>query len=194
MSNEAFLAGDLASRISTQSRPRLMNNHSNSLPSTPYQRPRQLPLVSRTSSPERATGSASPRSTHSESNKLPYTARGKVPFRQGCKYETGMTFSRRRMAYSIGDELLEKPKHPPKKSLDRLEDRKLNGDMRELYCRLLPTPESEARRKHFIGKLENILNNRWPGSNVVIHVFGSSGNLLCTSDSDGGWHPWYQSV
>ena len=185
MSNEGFLAGDFASRFPTQARPVLVNHHSNSLPSTPYQHPRQLPLTSRTSSPEHALGAGSPRSTHSESNKTPY-ARGKIPFRAGCKYETGMAFSRRRMPYSIGDELLERPKHPPKKCLDRLENRKLNGDMKELYDRLLPTPESEARRKHFIGKLQTILNDRWPGYNISVHVFGSSGNLLCTSDSDGG--------
>ena len=29
------------------------------------------------------------------------------------------------------------------------------------------------------------LNERWPGYDIRVHVFGSSGNLLCTSDSDG---------
>ena len=185
MSNDGFLARDFAYQFPIQSRPNLVNHHSNSLPSTPYQHPRQLPLASRTSSPEHTLGAGSPRSTHSESNKTSH-ARGKIPFRQGCKYENGMALSRRRMAYSIGDELLERPKNPPKERLDRLEDRKLNGDMRELYSRLLPTPESESRRKHFIGKLQTILNDRWPGYNIGVHVFGSSGNLLCTSDSDGG--------
>lgn len=34
-------------------------------------------------------------------------------------------------------------------------------------------------------KLEKILRGQWPGSDIKVHVFGSSGNLLCTTDSDG---------
>lgn len=73
----------------------------------------------------------------------------------------------------------------PKKYLDPNEDEKLSGDMRELYSRLIPSVESDERRGKFVQKLERILNEQWPGNNIRVHVFGSSGNLLCTSDSDG---------
>jgi DNA polymerase sigma len=69
--------------------------------------------------------------------------------------------------------------------LDPHEEEKLSGDMRELYDRLLPTPESEQRRITFVEKLERILRGEWPGHEFKVHVFGSSGNLLCTSESDG---------
>ena len=81
--------------------------------------------------------------------------------------------------------MLEKAKNAPKKYLDPTEDGKLSGDMRELYDRLLPSAESEDRRARFTQKLEMILNEQWPGNSIKAHVFGSSGNLLCTSDSDG---------
>ena len=72
-----------------------------------------------------------------------------------------------------------------KKHLDPAEEEKLTGDMRELYDRLLPSAESEDRRARFVRKLEKILNDRWPGHGIKAHVFGSSGNLLCSNDSDG---------
>jgi DNA polymerase sigma len=75
----------------------------------------------------------------------------------------------------------------PKKSLDPKEEDKLCGDMRELYDRILPSRESEERRGLFVKKLENILRAQWPGSDIKVHVFGSSGNLLCTTDSDGSY-------
>ena len=65
------------------------------------------------------------------------------------------------------------------------EDDKLSGDMRELYDRLLPSKESEERRAKLILKLEKILNDEWPGNDIKVNVFGSSGNLLSSSDSDG---------
>ncbi len=89
------------------------------------------------------------------------------------------------MPYSLGDEKLGRPPVEPKKSLDPDEEERLSGDMRELYDRLLPTKESEERRTRFINKLEKILNDQWPGNNIKVHVFGSSGNMLRTSDSDG---------
>jgi len=97
-----------------------------------------------------------------------------------------MAFSRRRMAYSIGSDRLEKAKPgsiKPKLTAD--EERKLSGDMRELYDRLLPGEESEAKRKKFVQKLEDLLNTEWPGHDIKVHMFGSSGNLLCTDESDG---------
>jgi DNA polymerase sigma len=102
-----------------------------------------------------------------------------------CKYETSYAFGKRRMQYDIGDAPLETPKEEPQKSLDPDQDKKLSGDMRELYDRLLPTEDSEKRRKSLVEKLERILYKEFPGNDFKVHVFGSSGNLLCTSESDG---------
>ena len=49
---------------------------------------------------------------------------------------------------------------------------------------LLPSDESEERRSKLVKKLERILNDEWPGEDIKVHVFGSSGNLLSSSDSD----------
>ena len=81
--------------------------------------------------------------------------------------------------------MLEKAKSTPKKCLNPSEEGKLSGDMRELYDRLLPSAESEDRRARFTKKLERILNEQWPDNSIKAHVFGSSGNLLCTNESDG---------
>ena len=81
--------------------------------------------------------------------------------------------------------MLERAKAPPKKFLSREQEVKLSGDLRELYSRLLPSRESDQRRAVFVQKLERFLNEQWPESEIKVHVFGSSGNLLCTSDSDG---------
>jgi DNA polymerase sigma len=89
------------------------------------------------------------------------------------------------MQYNIGDAPLDDAPSKLKKFLDPNEEKKLSGDMRELYDRLLPTEESEARRRLLVEKLERILHQEWPGNEFNVHVFGSSGNLLCTSDSDG---------
>jgi DNA polymerase sigma len=105
--------------------------------------------------------------------------------RPTCRFESYKAFSRRRIQYNIGDEPLGDPPIEPKNALDPHEEKKLTGDMRELYDRLLPTPESEKRRRQFVEKLEGILRKEWPGTEFKVHVFGSSGNLLCTSDSDG---------
>lgn len=105
--------------------------------------------------------------------------------RPTCKYETSAAFSRRRIQYDIGDAPLETPKEEPKKALDPHEEKKLSGDMRELYDRLLPSEESEKRRVTLIEKLEGILRKQWPTAEFKVHVFGSSGNKLCTNDSDG---------
>jgi DNA polymerase sigma len=97
-----------------------------------------------------------------------------------------MVYSKRRMAYSIGTDDLEKIN--PKNLKERLstdEEKKLSEDMRALYKRLLPTPESETRRTRFVAKLEKLLNDEWPGHDIQVHMFGSSGNLLCTDESDG---------
>jgi DNA polymerase sigma len=83
------------------------------------------------------------------------------------------------------DEILEKAKEEPKKSLDPHEDDKLSGDMRELYDRLVPKQEDESIRGRFIKKVERILQTEFPGIKIMVHVFGSSGNMLWTSESDG---------
>ena len=96
-----------------------------------------------------------------------------------------MAHFRRRMPYSLGGELLPDDPGPLKEQLDPKDDEKLTHDMTELYNSLLPSEESEERRARFVTKLENLLNQRWPGNDIKVHVFGSSGNKLCSSDSDG---------
>jgi DNA polymerase sigma len=89
------------------------------------------------------------------------------------------------MQYNIGDEPLAESPNMLKKTLKPEDDQKLSRDMTDLYNRLLPTPESERRRHLLVEKLERILHKEWPGNEFNVHVFGSSGNLLCTSESDG---------
>ena len=174
----------LTMQVPSIPRPGSVNQHSNSLPSTPYRQSRKLSFDSRSPSPEKVDGDGSPRSVKSESDSG-FRLQGTGSLVVGCKYETGMAFSRRRIPYSVGGDLLERPKSMPKKYLNPMEENKLSGDMRELYDRILPSTESEARRAKFVQKLEKILNERWPHNEIKVHVFGSSGNMLCTSDSDG---------
>lgn len=176
--------GGVAFEMPPIPRPTLTSHHSNSLPSTPFQHSRKLSLSSRSLTPEKLDGHRSPRSTRSESESGVRPG-GRGPPLSGCPYETGMAFSRRRIPYSIGGDLLERPRTPPKKYLDPAEEGKLSGDMRELYDRILPSQSSEERRANFTQKLEHILNQEWPGNEIKVHVFGSSGNKLCSSDSDG---------
>ncbi|KAG8525727.1 uncharacterized protein KY384_000487 [Bacidia gigantensis] len=112
--------------------------------------------------------------------------RSKAPSFVGCRFETGMAFSRRRIHYSVGGDLLEREKLVPKKFLTMEEEAKVTGDMRELYDRILPSRESDQRRADFVQKLDRILNEKWPGNDIRVHMFGSSGNMLCTNDSDDG--------
>ena len=174
----AWASTDLPSHVPL--RPPFSTQQSNSLPSTPYPHPRELAFVSRSPSPNRR--SSSPRSTHSEFNHI-------LPaFRKahgGCKYETGMAHFRRRMQYTLGSELLPDDPGPLKERLDPEEEEKLTIEMKKLYDRLLPSTESEERRARFVQKLEKLLNKQWPGNDIRVHVFGSSGNKLCSSDSDG---------
>ncbi|KAI9719624.1 MAG: hypothetical protein M1812_003395 [Candelaria pacifica] len=179
--DEAFTQ-KLPARPSFQSYRSSTSHQPASVPSTPHQHVRKLSFGSKSTSPEGRTPNHSPRSAHSDSNSsLPPL---RAPPGNRCKFETGMAYSRRRMPYSIGAEKLERAKGSQKKQLNPKEEEKLSGDMRELYDRLLPSTESEERRARFVQKLEKLLNDRWPGNNIKVHVFGSSGNLLCTSDSD----------
>lgn len=157
--------------------------HASSVPSTPQQRPRNFSFASRDASPT-ATQLPSPRSIYSEPH-------GGVPARQPlrvrpCPRETAQFFQRRRMPYSLGPGSVEKV--DPKKiksELSEEEERKLSTDMREVYNRILPSPEVEKNRETLVTKLEKIFNDEWPGHDIRVHRFGSSGNLLCSDDSDG---------
>ena len=171
-------------RLPSMPRPHLTAHHSSSLPSTPSQHARKLSFGARSPSPSKLAKENSPNSTNSEGGNGA-RLQNKIPSIAGCRYETGMAFSRRRIPYSIGGDQLERAKTMPKKFLNPAEEGKLSGDMRELYDRILPTRESEENRTDFVRKLERILNQQWPGNEIKVHVFGSSGNMLCTNDSDG---------
>lgn len=102
-----------------------------------------------------------------------------------CKFETNLgLLGRRRVPYHSSD-ILEKVKEEPKKTLDPNEDDKLSGDMRELYDRLKPTPKNTAVRNQFVEKVQRILETEFPGNEFTVSIFGSSGNLLWTAESDG---------
>jgi DNA polymerase sigma len=108
------------------------------------------------------------------------------PRHGGCKYETSQINSRRRIPYSIGNEKLEKiPLGKIKGKLTEEEERKVATDMREVYDRLIPSEAVEEKRTKLVAKLEKIFNEEWPGHDIRAHLFGSSGNLLCSDDSDG---------
>ena len=90
------------------------------------------------------------------------------------------------MPYSIGSDRLERTDLSKIKSrLAEDEERRLTTDMRELYDRLKPTSAVEEKRGKLVNKLQDLLNNTWPGHDIQVHLFGSSGNLLCSDDSDG---------
>jgi DNA polymerase sigma len=94
------------------------------------------------------------------------------------------------MPYSIGTDRLEKVDSDKiKSSLSEEDERKLMSDIHELYDRLLPTQEIETKRQKLVQKLEKLFNDEWPGHDIRVHLFGSSGNLLCSDDSDGMWPP-----
>lgn len=163
-------------------RPPLQSQHSNSVPSTPYQQARDLRFHSRSPSPGRGLNNNSPRSTLSEAVG-PGIAQRSQPV--VCKFETGAEIRKRRIPYvDGGNEELGPPKKEPKKSLEPEEHESLGGQMDELYQRLLPSDESEERRAQLVTKLERLLNEKWPGNDIKVNVFGSSGNLLSSSDSD----------
>lgn len=180
-STTANMAGKLSQVLPP--RPPMVSHTSNSVPSTPHQYAREFISRSRSPSPQtHLTGNHSPRSVKSEANGyMASLPRG----RPTCKYETAAAFGRRRIQYDIGDALLEKAKEEPKQFLNPDEENKLSGDMRELYDRLLPSEESEQRRKKLVEKLERILRKEWPGNEFTVTIFGSSGNMLCTNESDG---------
>lgn len=167
-------------------RPPFNTHQSSSVPSTPIQQARDVRFSSRSPSPSKTLGANSPRSIASEAVGVAPAPRLAQPL--VCKFEIGAEIKQRRIAYTEGgNEYLPAPKIEPKKRLEPHEDDKLTGDMRELYDRLLPTEESEGRRVQLVQKLHDILNNEWPGCEIKVNVFGSSGNLLSSTDSDGAY-------
>lgn len=166
-----------------QSQPSL----SSSVPSTPHQRARQFSFESREPSPNENANSHSPRSAYSETNSTLPSLRPLPPPRYGgCRYETSQINSRRRIPYSNGNEPLQQMDLGKiKGSLTPEEERKVATDMREVYDRLLPNKQVEEKRQKLVQKLEKIFNEEWPGHDIQAHLFGSSGNLLCSDDSDG---------
>ena len=164
------------------SRPPMNSQFSNSVPSTPYQNPRDVSFRTRTPSPTGGLGSHSPRSVSSEANGMLPTLRKP---RQPCKYETSAAFGRRRIQYNIGSDPLNDPREEPERELGAENDTLLTRKMEDMYGWLLPSEESERRRKQLVEKIERILREEWPTEEFKAHVFGSSGNLLCTSESDG---------
>ena len=175
---------NFAFNVPASPRPPLTTQQSNSLPSTPYQHARKLSDECRIPSPAKGIELSPSRSAHSESDST-LRPPGNSTFLTGCKYETGMAYSRRRIPYSIGGDKLQRASMIPKKFLEPKTEEKLSGEMQELYGQLLPSQESEERRARFVQKLDALLNNQWPGNDIKVHVFGSSGNMLFTSDSDG---------
>lgn len=163
---------------------------SSSVPSTPHQVPRDLRFPSRSPSPGSALNRQQGRLSEVRNQVSLQSAPSTI-----CKFETGAEFRKRRIGYKDGgNECLPPPLSEPKAHLEPHEDDRLSGDMRELYDRLLPTQESEDRRAMLVQKLETLLNNEWPGSDIEVHVFGSSGNLLSSSDSDGWSSPLAQAT
>ncbi|RKU45450.1 hypothetical protein DL546_007452 [Coniochaeta pulveracea] len=158
---------------------------SSSVPSTPHQRPRKFSFDgSREPSPG-TNQNHSPRSVYSETNSTLPSLRPLPPRLTGCRLEVAPPTARRRMNYSIGTDKLDKVDPEKIKSeLSEHEEQKLTRDMRELYDRLLPSSESERNRLKLVKKLERIFNDEWPGHDIQVHLFGSSGNLLCSDDSD----------
>lgn len=163
-------------------RPPIHSQHSNSVPSTPYQQPRDLRFHSRSPSPNKGLRNNSPRSVVSEVVGLGTAQRSQPVV---CKFETGAEIRKRRIPYvEGGNEELGPPKKEPKRSLEPEEHESLRTQMDELYQQLLPSDESEDRRARLLKKLDRILNEEWPGNDIRVNVFGSSGNLLSSSDSD----------
>ncbi|KAI1779235.1 hypothetical protein F4818DRAFT_243464 [Hypoxylon cercidicola] len=178
------LSHPLPPRPKPSTSPSNLPPHSSSVPSTPQQHARKFSFESRDQSPN-ANQSHSPRSAYSETNGSLPSLRPLPPRQGGCKYETGLKHSRRRMPYSIGSDPLEKTDlQTIKVKLSEGDERRLTAGISDLYDALQPTEKVEAKRGLLVKKLETILNDAWPGHDIRVHLFGSSGNLLCSDDSD----------
>lgn len=164
-------------------RPQLVAQQSNSVPSTPQQRPRQAPTGARTPSPVNRRASHSPRTVASDS------AKSREQYRTGpvvteCRFKTTQP-SRRRIPYSIGDQVLDKPHESPKHRLTHDEHNRLGNNIERVYHTLLPSQPGQGRREQVLEKLRRIIGDGFPGRDFGVQVFGSSGNLLFTDQSDG---------
>lgn len=187
-SGEASKTGTVPQRSNVAATSSHGQAHSSSVPSTPHQHARQFSFESREPSPT-AANNHSPRSAYSETNSALPSLRPLPPRLGGCKYETAQINSRRRIPYSVGNDRLEKlDLRTVKNKLSDDEEKKLATDMREIYDRLLPTNHVEEKRKKLVHKLEKILNDEWPGHDIRVNLFGSSGNFLCSDDSDCKFH------
>lgn len=164
-------------------RPLLNSHQSNSLPSTPRQHALDFQARTRSPSPRKGirAGSLSPRSVCSDSNRALPSLRTVAPT---CRFMSTQT-SRRRIPYSIGADPLEDDAQPPKAAQEAEEEVKLSADMQHLYKQLLPSEDNQSRREQVVHKLSDILSNEWPDKRIKVSMFGSSGNLLFTTSSDG---------
>lgn len=72
-----------------------------------------------------------------------------------------------------------------KSNMSDEEERTLTKDMEKTYERLIPSRKVEENREKLVKKLQGMFNDEWPGHDIQVHLFGSSGNLLCSDDSDG---------
>ena len=70
-------------------------------------------------------------------------------------------------------------------TLDKEKECKLDQDIANLYRDSLPSDESQARRDAVASKIRKILRDEFPNGEIQVSVFGSSGNLLNTDNSDG---------
>ncbi|EPE08392.1 poly rna polymerase cid11 [Ophiostoma piceae UAMH 11346] len=155
-----------------------------SVPSTPHQHARNFSFESREPSPN-TTQNHSPRSAYSETNAALPSLRPLPPRIGNCIYETAAIRSRRRMPYSLGtDRLDDVPLDKVKAKLSDEDEKKLTADIKELYSKLQPSDKTNKKRERFVNKLQLIFNEEWPGHDIRVHIFGSSGNMLCSDDSD----------
>ncbi|KAF2862455.1 hypothetical protein K470DRAFT_269093 [Piedraia hortae CBS 480.64] len=161
-------------------RPQMQAQTSSSVPSTPFRQPRDVRFHSRSPSPGQKLNHVSPRCADPAAKLVPRSAASDL-----CKFETTAEVGKRRMPYNQENEHAPPtPDTPPKTVLEPYEEDKLSGDMRELYDWLLPSRDSEERRAQLVQKLESMMNEEWPGHNIRVNMFGSSGNLLSSSESD----------
>ncbi|ODV90359.1 hypothetical protein CANCADRAFT_20166, partial [Tortispora caseinolytica NRRL Y-17796] len=89
---------------------------------------------------------------------------------------------KRRMPYSLGNDPLEKQDPPATPSADSFEE--LSRDINVVYSNLLPSNTVLQNRIKFTQKIQKILASKWPQIDLIVKPFGSSENLLSTSDSD----------
>lgn len=155
---------------------------SSSVPSTPPQHARDSPFTGRPPSPSNRRASTSPSSAKSESTRMSNLRRGTLG--NECRYMTTQT-SRRRIAYSIGSDLLDPPRDPPQHHQNPEQHRRLSKNIDHLFESLLPSEPSQDTRNRILDKLRKIISNGLSDKGFDVHIFGSSGNMLFTDMSDG---------